>query len=223
MHSENKRSLIKNFLLFCVLISAFSAGILAFAPGIRQLLYEGMQREKAERFEISAIEKDFSDIGKEILYRLEVIKDNITGRWDDVKEIPSVNITSEAFSPCVGTTVTSDFGNRISPITNKKESHKGIDIPLPSGSDIFSAWPGTVKEADYNEIDGNYIVVLHSKNFSTKYSHLSEISKRNGERVLAGEKIGEAGKTGWATGNHLHFEILVDGKNIDPKEWLSFC
>lgn len=223
MDSENNRFSIKNVLLFLLLISILSAGVLAFSSDLRRLFYEGMQKEKTEQFEISAIGKDVSDIGKEIIYRLEVIKDNILGKWDDVKEIPSVNITSGAFSPCVGTTVTSDFGNRISPVTEKAEFHKGVDIALSEGSDIFSAWPGTVKEAGYNEIDGNYIVVLHSENFSTKYAHLSEISKRNGEYVSAGEKIGEAGKTGWATGSHLHFEILVEEKNIDPKEWLSFC
>ena len=220
MHGKNKRPFLCLTLLFFIFFSILSTGVLVFSPHLRQVFFDGLQNTKIE---ISVTKEDIYGISREISYRLEVIRDNITGKWDNVMEIPSVNVTSAAYSPCIGTTITSDFGNRISPITNKKELHKGIDIPLPSGSDIFSAWPGTVKEADYNEIDGNYIVVLHSKNFSTKYAHLSEISKRSGEHVLAGEKIGEVGKTGWATGNHLHFEILVDGKNIDPKEWLPFC
>ena len=223
MDPENNRFSIKNILLFLLLISVFSAGILAFSSDLRWLLYEGVQREKTEQFEISAIGKDISDIGKEIIYRLEVIKDNILGKWDDIKEIPSVNITSEAYLPCIGTTITSDFGNRISPITEKAEFHKGVDIALSEGSDIFSAWPGIVEETNYNEIDGNYIIVRHSENLKTKYAHLSKITEQCKSRVLAGEKIGEAGKTGWATGCHLHFEILVKEKNIDPKEWLSFC
>ena len=69
-----------------------------------------------------------------------------------------------------------------------------------------------------SSIYGKYIIMEHSKGFFTKYCHLSEITVKKGDFVLSGSKIGEAGSTGRSTGSHLHFEVIIDGRNIDPKE-----
>ena len=69
-----------------------------------------------------------------------------------------------------------------------------------------------------SEIYGNYIVIMHSRSLFTRYCHLSEISAGFGKFVSAGEAIGRAGSTGWATGSHLHFEIIAGGNAVDPRK-----
>ena len=70
----------------------------------------------------------------------------------------------------------------------------------------------------FDEIYGNYIVVEHSDGFLTKYCHLSKITANENDYVFANDKIGEVGSTGRSTGNHLHFEVIIEGRKIDPME-----
>lgn len=170
----------------------------------------------------------FSDFSKlthtilnDILYLIEIIEQNIDENRFDTSPLPVAIITNAAFFPSEGRTVTSDFGKRINPVSETEEKHLGIDIAAPQGSKIFAAWPGEIEETGFDNIYGNYIVIKHSENFYTKYCHLSNITCDTGEFVKAEEKIGEAGSTGWSTGSHLHFEVIVDGVYIDPKECLE--
>lgn len=118
------------------------------------------------------------------------------------------------------TRVSSGFGYRIHPILHVKKLHTGIDIPVPSGTEIVSANAGTVIMAGFNDSYGNVVVVDHGGGIATLYAHNSKLLVRNGQEVKQGETISYSGSTGRSTGPHLHFEVRVDGKYIDPMNWL---
>lgn len=118
-------------------------------------------------------------------------------------------------------TVTSPFGNRWHPILRKYSFHSGTDVGAPSGTPVVAANTGTVIIAGWNNAYGNYIVINHGGGQTTLYAHLSKINVKKGASVSRGDKIGAVGSTGWSTGPHLHFEISIDGKNVNPMSYFK--
>jgi len=119
------------------------------------------------------------------------------------------------------TAISSDYGNRISPITGEEEFHNGIDIPAPENSYIGAAEQGTVIEARFDSSMGNYIKIDHGGGLTTVYMHCSRLLVEVGDIVRQGEAIGLVGKTGDATGFHLHFSVMFNGTFADPKLYLG--
>lgn len=115
--------------------------------------------------------------------------------------------------------VTSRFGYRHHPITGKFGIHNGTDIAAPEGTPICAAFNGMVEEIGYNKVRGNYILVSHGGDTQTLYMHCSEVVAPEGAVVRQGEVIAKVGSTGYSTGPHLHFSILIGGKYCNP-EWL---
>lgn len=133
---------------------------------------------------------------------------------------PSVG--AGGFAMPVDGRVSSKFGPRIDPVTKKSgDFHRGIDIMAPIGEPIKSAKAGEIYENSANKWWGNYIIVKHSENLFTYYCHQSRTASRKGQRVAAGELIGYVGKTGKATGPHLHFEVRVGKDPKDPLQYLK--
>ena len=95
---------------------------------------------------------------------------------------------------------------------------KGIDFAAPQGTPIYAAGNGTVHVAGRNGAYGNYVRIRHNESYSTAYGHLRGIAKgvRKGSRVVQGQVIGYVGTTGRSTGPHLHFEILVAERQVNP-------
>lgn len=118
--------------------------------------------------------------------------------------------------------LTSDFGSRKDPLSNKNSWHKGIDIAAPQDSEVYAANDGIVTTTGYSEIYGNYILLKHTNGYETFYAHLNKIFSTRYSRVLAGEKIGLVGSTGRSTGPHLHFEIRKNGKAANPEHFLRY-
>lgn len=116
--------------------------------------------------------------------------------------------------------LTSDFGMRTHPITGKYTHHDGIDIAAPTGTPIRAAKSGVVKFSGDRGGYGNLVIVEHSDGTQTRYGHCHRLNVRPGERVRAGQEIATVGSTGRSTGPHLHFEVRVDGKPVDPGPWL---
>lgn len=114
---------------------------------------------------------------------------------------------------------TSRFGYRTHPITGKFGIHNGLDIAAPEGTKISAAFNGVVEEVGYNKVRGNYILVAHGGETKTLYMHCSEVIAPEGAVVRQGEIIALVGNTGWSTGAHLHFSIIIGGKYCNP-EWL---
>ncbi len=125
--------------------------------------------------------------------------------------------------PCpVYTRVTSEFGGRNHPITGKWQSgHKGIDIASGKGNPIIAAKAGTVVKSYLSSSYGNYVVISHGGGLMTAYAHMSKRMVSVGDTVAAGEQIGTVGSTGNSTGNHLHFEVYVNGSVVNPRNYVS--
>ena len=118
------------------------------------------------------------------------------------------------------TRISSPFGPRICPY-HGKEMHYGIDIPANAGTDIHAYANGKVTKSEFHNSYGNYIIIDHGSGCSTKYAHQSKRLKEVGDTVNAGDVIGKVGTTGSSTGNHLHFELHLDNKAIDPAQYVK--
>lgn len=127
-----------------------------------------------------------------------------------------VFLTVKFSRPIESNNITSYFGYRISPITNKYSLHTGLDIASPQGTKITAVYDGVVEKADYNDTRGNYVVLRHSRSLKTTYNHCSELLVKEGMKIRKGETVALVGSTGAATGNHLHFEVWLNGKCINP-------
>jgi murein DD-endopeptidase MepM/ murein hydrolase activator NlpD len=115
---------------------------------------------------------------------------------------------------------TSGFGYRISPFTNRKELHKGLDIAAPNGSPIISPADGRVTYAGRNGSYGNMVAIKHGYGIMTRYGHLSKILKKKGEKVERGEVIALVGNTGRSTGPHLHYEVRLNNVPVNPEKYI---
>lgn len=113
-------------------------------------------------------------------------------------------------------TLSSLFGNRIHPITGAANNHTGIDVPAAGGTPILSAKSGVVLISEYHYSYGNYVVVSHGNNQTTLYAHMSQRGVSVGDSVSQGGVLGYVGTTGSSTGNHLHYEIRINGSRVDP-------
>ena len=118
--------------------------------------------------------------------------------------------------PTEGGSVSSPYGIRVNPIHGGGEWHTGVDIAADFGAPVYAAAMGTVEAANWNGGYGQYIKLAHGNGYESVYAHLSGIAVVSGQTVRKGEIIGFVGSTGYSTGPHLHFEIFVDGENIDP-------
>ncbi|WP_298031497.1 M23 family metallopeptidase [uncultured Dysosmobacter sp.] len=98
----------------------------------------------------------------------------------------------------------------------KMRFHSGIDIPAPEGEVILAAADGTVTETGFDASHGNYLVIDHGDGLQTLYAHCRNVDVQEGDPVKAGEMLGAVGKTGMATGPHLHFEVRQDGEIQNP-------
>lgn len=108
------------------------------------------------------------------------------------------------------------FGMRFHPIFHEWRMHTGIDIGAPTGANILASNSGTVLITAYTTGYGNKIVIDHGGGYVTLYAHCSKILVSEGQHVDQGDVIGLIGSTGWATGPHLHFEIMFEGERINP-------
>jgi murein DD-endopeptidase MepM/ murein hydrolase activator NlpD len=112
--------------------------------------------------------------------------------------------------------LTSHFGPRNDPINGKAAFHKGIDIGVPTGTPIHAVRAGRVIFAGPHGGHGNLVEIDHGNGVITRYAHCSQIGVVQGQEVGENEVVGLVGNTGHSTGPHLHFEVHVDGRAVDP-------
>jgi len=121
-------------------------------------------------------------------------------------------------SPLEFSRISSGFAMRFHPILHQWRTHKGIDYAAPVGTHVKATADGTVEFAGRENGYGNVVMLRHQGGFSTRYAHLSSITRdlRRGARVHQGDVIGHVGQTGWATGPHLHYEFRVNNEVRNP-------
>lgn len=119
-----------------------------------------------------------------------------------------------------GGPITSGFGNRYHPILHYSRLHAGVDFGGGYGAAVYSAGGGTVISAGTRGGYGNCIIIDHGNGTSTVYGHLSRIMVSEGQSVTSHQRIGSIGASGLATGPHLHFEVRINGKPVNPMNYL---
>jgi murein DD-endopeptidase MepM/ murein hydrolase activator NlpD len=116
----------------------------------------------------------------------------------------------------VSARMSSGFGMRFHPILRRQRMHNGVDFAAPAGTSIRSAADGVVVSAAYGGGYGNRIIIFHGDGVMTVYAHCRSMAVREGQRVRRGQVIGTVGSTGMSTGPHLHFEVRVNGRAVNP-------
>ncbi len=117
----------------------------------------------------------------------------------------------------------SGFGTRINPFHKGNYHHDGVDISAARGSKVLAGGEGKVvlvKRSDLLAGFGNYVEIDHGFGYLTRYSHLEEINVRNGQNVLSGQVIGTIGTSGGTIAPHLHYDVIKDGQNLDPIDFM---
>ena len=116
--------------------------------------------------------------------------------------------------------ISSRYGYRKNPFSEAREFHGGIDFRGKVGTEVVTTADGVVDKAKYVKGYGKHVVIKHKKGYKTLYGHLSKIEVKKGQRVVAGEKIGEIGSTGRSSGPHLHYEIIKHRRRINPSKYM---
>lgn len=119
-------------------------------------------------------------------------------------------------TPVDATRISSGFGRRKHPILGYTRMHKGLDFAASSGTPIRAAGDGVVEKAGWFGGYGKYVRIRHNGTYSTAYGHMSRLRVKPGQRIKQGQVIGNVGSTGRSTGPHLHYEVLVKGKQVNP-------
>jgi murein DD-endopeptidase MepM/ murein hydrolase activator NlpD len=137
--------------------------------------------------------------------------------WKKLDSISAGAIAVPSDKPVKSAAFTSGYGVRSDPFRGAAAMHAGIDLAGPVGTPIYATADGIVTEAAYNSGGyGNLIKLNHGRGIETRYAHLSSMSVSPGERVTRGQVIGRMGSTGRSTGSHLHYEVRIDGRAVNP-------
>jgi len=114
----------------------------------------------------------------------------------------------------------SGYGIRIHPVHKVKKIHKGIDFTAPEGTPIQATGNGVIKKVTKSRSYGNNVVIDHGFGYETLYAHMAEVHVKKGEKVIKGQQIGTVGNTGLSTAPHLHYEVRINGKHVNP---IDYC
>ena len=153
-------------------------------------------------------------------YRVKESTAKVLTLKENHKVINKKNINVNNFvlkKPVKGGITTSGFGDTIS----RTASHNGHDWAVNIGTKVRAAAEGVVELAYFSESYGYNILINHNNGFKTRYAHLSEVKVSKGEKVEQSQVIALSGSTGFSTGPHLHFEVVKDGKRVNPLEYVS--
>lgn len=116
---------------------------------------------------------------------------------------------------------TSQFGMRTHPVLGGRREHHGIDLAAPTGTPVYATADGTVSMAQYFGAYGNYVQIEHGGEMQTRFAHLSRFVVADGARVTKGQLIGYVGSTGRSTGPHLHYEVRIAGRPVNPLPYMA--
>jgi murein DD-endopeptidase MepM/ murein hydrolase activator NlpD len=149
----------------------------------------------------------------------EVFRENVDSITGQIEQFAELRQTAEQLplgKPIPSAAITSGFGPRMDPFLHRPAMHTGIDFRIEPGYPVPATAAGTVISAQYAGGYGNMVEIDHGQGVTTRYAHLSSILVKKGDHVDEGTIVGRAGSTGRSTGPHLHYEVRVNGRAIDP-------
>lgn len=155
------------------------------------------------------------EVGREIL-KEEVVMEAVAKVVERGTRIPPTYI-----KPISGGRKSSGFGRRSAPTRGASSYHKGIDWATPTGTPVYASCGGTVTKAGWGSGYGYVVYIDHEDGRQTRYGHLSKVLVTAGQQVRQGDRIALSGNTGVSTGPHVHFEILINGTQVDPLKYLE--
>lgn len=176
-----------------------SNGIASMAPALRADVLKG----EAE---------DLSDRSALLERRLDVVERALAERSERLARVPSL-------LPVPGL-IGGGFGWRRDPFTGSRQFHRGVDVSAPPGTPVFAPADGIVLAAQRESGYGNVLTISHGDGMVTRYGHLSGFKVRPGQGVKRGDTVATVGNTGRSTGPHLHYEVLLEGRQVDPMAYV---
>jgi murein DD-endopeptidase MepM/ murein hydrolase activator NlpD len=138
---------------------------------------------------------------------------NLEATSDQLRSTPSLRPVNVGF-------LTSRFGRRMDPITGRRSLHRGVDYSARKGTPVFAPADGVVTFSGRWKTYGNVVEISHGYGYVTRYAHLEKQLVRKGQRVKRGDIIARVGQSGKSTFSHLHYEVEVDGKRVDPLKYI---
>jgi murein DD-endopeptidase MepM/ murein hydrolase activator NlpD len=141
--------------------------------------------------------------------------------WGKLSTLQAAVASIPAYMPVRDYHYTSTYGVRSDPFNGGSAMHAGVDMAGSMGEPIYASADGVVKTAGKSSGYGNLIELDHGRGIDTRYGHLSKIMVHAGDRIRQGQEIGLMGSTGRSTGTHLHFEVRVDGRSVNPRPFLD--
>lgn len=136
--------------------------------------------------------------------------------WKRLDQLELGTISIPSAQPVTGTALTSNYGVRSDPFRGRAAMHAGIDLAGPTGTPIYATADGYVQRSEWAGGYGNLVELSHGRGIQTRYGHLSRSVVNAGDKVKRGQLIAYMGSTGRSTGSHLHYEVRVDGKAVNP-------
>jgi murein DD-endopeptidase MepM/ murein hydrolase activator NlpD len=141
--------------------------------------------------------------------------------WKKLDQIQRGVMAIPSQRPVRDIVFSSAFGVRSDPFRGSAAMHSGIDLAGPLGTPVYATADGVVGRAGWASGYGNLVELEHGKGIETRYGHLSKILVRVGQRVKRGDLIAKMGSTGRSTGSHLHYEVRLDGRAVNPLPFLQ--
>jgi hypothetical protein len=201
-------------------------GLSPLDPGVQQGGIGGPAGEWPERDSLLALGAD----GEQVLAarldvdglarRADILAHSVSQAYESLSSHQARLLATPSILPTHGR-ISSPFApERVDPILHIARPHQGMDVAAPTGSEIEAAAAGVVKEVRWEEGYGNLVAIDHGYGVVTRYAHCSKILVVRGQRVKRGQKIALVGSTGESTGPHVHYEVWVNGKPVDPKTFV---
>ena len=186
---------------------------------------EAIVQVASQRTSLDIALKELTDSrGNEPMIDLEKQKSKLEASLKNI-HIPEGQISDSTIAnfsfvhPVMGPRKSSGYGIRVHPVRGFSSQHKGIDLAAPVGASIRAMAHGKIVFADPYAGYGKLVVIDHGNGVTTHYAHCDKLTVHPGEVVIAGQKIAEVGSTGMSSGPHLHLEVRVKGKPLNPEEY----
>lgn len=165
----------------------------------------------------SVVNNEVNEVKEDIIETQKVVVDPTEGMTQEEKDIYNILSSTTILRP-VNADITSEFGDRVDPITKKYTLHTGTDFGVVIGTQVKSAITGTVIETKKSNVSlGNYVKIKNA-DIVTTYAHCSTLKVKEGDKVKQGDVIALSGNSGKSSGPHLHFEVIKDGRYINPEK-----